>query len=123
MSFSNSSYSLFPATPSSPNAFSMFGSSPRDNHLMYEELSQSCLSSRQTPSRKPSPSLPPSSLSPSTKSFNLFIGSTSPRDAHAAYEELGYVLRPSKQSNISPPSSPLRSPKRKSAFKKWLSVN
>ncbi|TCD60186.1 hypothetical protein EIP91_010600 [Steccherinum ochraceum] len=35
-------YSLFPTTPSSPNAFSMFSSaqSPRETHMMYEDLRQ-----------------------------------------------------------------------------------
>lgn len=35
-------YSLFPTTPSSPNAFSMFSAaqSPRETHMMYEDLRQ-----------------------------------------------------------------------------------
>ena len=44
MSYSSTfpSYSLFAASPASPNAFSLFGSiqSPRDTHNLYEDARQ-----------------------------------------------------------------------------------
>ncbi|KIJ70079.1 hypothetical protein HYDPIDRAFT_104754 [Hydnomerulius pinastri MD-312] len=38
----NTGFSLFPASPASPNAFGIFthAQSPRDNHIMYEDFRQ-----------------------------------------------------------------------------------
>ncbi|KAH7923551.1 hypothetical protein BV22DRAFT_1036182 [Leucogyrophana mollusca] len=35
-------FTLFPTSPASPNVFAIFGQaqSPRDNHMMYEDLRQ-----------------------------------------------------------------------------------